>query len=187
MIIYIYDIERNSEKMFERFYPTFSFDKVEDIPYELFKKERITAVIFDMDNTLVDHKYKYNKNVKEWLKELRKKDIKICILSNSPRTHVVKKIARELSMKYLYNALKPWSFGFKKAMDLLDEKKENIIIIGDQLFTDIYGGNRFGIKTLLVKPIEKKEFWGTRIKRPIERFIIKKYKASKKYSKEISK
>ena len=169
--------------MFEKFYPTFSYDKVEDIPYELFKKERITGIIFDMDNTLVDHKYKYNKNVKEWLRELRKKDLKICILSNSPRTNVVKKIARELSMKYLYNAFKPWSFGFKKAMVLLDEKKENIVIIGDQLFTDIYGGNRFGIRTILVKPIEKKEFWGTRIKRPLERFIISKYKVDNKYGK----
>jgi len=184
MVIYIYNRERDSEKMFEKLYPTFMFDKVEDIPYELFKKERISAVIFDMDNTLVDHKYAYNKNVKEWLKELKKKDIKICILSNSPKTNIVKRVGRELSMKYLYNAFKPWSFGFKKAMDMLDEKKENIIIIGDQLFTDIYGGNRFGIKTILVKPIEKKEFWGTRIKRPLEKFIINKYKGNQKYSKE---
>lgn len=170
--------------MLEKFYPTFIFDKVENIPFELFKRERISAVIFDMDNTLVDHKYKYNKKVKEWLKELKSKDIKVCILSNSPRTNRVKSVARELSMKYLYSAFKPWSFGFKRAIELLDEKKENIVIIGDQLFTDIYGGNRFGIKTILVKPIEKKEFWGTRIKRPIERFIIKKYIRSKNNSGE---
>jgi HAD superfamily phosphatase (TIGR01668 family) len=161
--------------MFKRFYPTFVFDKVEDIPFDLFKKERISSVIFDMDNTLVDHKYKYNKKVKEWLKELKKRDIKVCILSNSPKANRVKQIGRELSMKYLHNAFKPWSFGFNKAIELLDDKKENMIIIGDQLFTDIYGGNRFGIKTLLVKPIEKREFWGTRIKRPIERYIIKRY------------
>lgn len=173
--------------MFEKFYPTFVFDKVENIPFELFKKERISAVIFDMDNTLVDHKYRYNKKVKEWLKELKRKDIKVCILSNSPKTNKVKSIGRELSMKYLYNAFKPWSFGFKRAIELLDEKKENIVIIGDQLFTDIYGGNRFGIKTILVNPIEKKEFWGTRIKRPIERLIIKKYNEKEKMSKENSK
>lgn len=170
--------------MLEKFYPTFIFDKVEDIPYELFKKERISAVIFDMDNTLVDHKYKYDKKVKEWLKDLKKRNIKICILSNSPRTNRVKQIGRELSMKYLYNAFKPWSFGFKKALDLLDEKKENVVIIGDQLFTDIYGGNRFGIKTILVKPIERKEFWGTRIKRPLEKYIINKYVKSEKNKKE---
>jgi HAD superfamily phosphatase (TIGR01668 family) len=187
MIIYIYNVERDSEQMFERFYPTFIFDKIEDIPFQLFKKERITAVIFDMDNTLVDHKYRYNKKIKEWLKELKKKEVKICILSNSPRTDRVKQIAGELSMKYLHNAFKPWSFGFKKALDLLDEKKENVVIIGDQLFTDIYGGNRFGIRTMLVKPIEKKEFWGTRIKRPIERFIIKKYKKSLKNNEENNK
>ncbi|MEG1705692.1 MAG: YqeG family HAD IIIA-type phosphatase, partial [Clostridia bacterium] len=62
--------------MFKRFFPTFVFDKVEDIPYEVLIKERITAVIFDMDNTLVNHKYVYNKEVKKWLKELKNKNIK---------------------------------------------------------------------------------------------------------------
>ncbi|MEG1990242.1 MAG: YqeG family HAD IIIA-type phosphatase [Clostridia bacterium] len=165
--------------MFKRFFPTFVFDKVEDIPYEVLIKERITAVIFDMDNTLVNHKYVYNKEVKKWLKELKNKNIKVCILSNSPNINKVKKIGKQLSMKYLYNGLKPWSFGFKKAQELLNEDKENIAIIGDQLFTDIYGGNRFGIKTILVNPIEKKEFWGTRIKRPLERYVIKKYNENK--------
>lgn len=162
--------------MFKRFYPTYIFDKVEDIPYDLLKRERISAVIFDMDNTLVDHKYRYNKNVKQWLKNLKTNGIKVCILSNSPKLNKVKKVGKELSMKYLYNGFKPWSFGFKRAQELLQEEKENIMIIGDQLFTDIYGGNRFGIKTILVNPIEKKEFFMTKIKRPLERYIISKYR-----------
>lgn len=165
--------------MLKKFYPTYIYDKVEEIPFDLFSKERITSVIFDMDNTLVDHKYIYNKKVKEWLKELKKREIKVCILSNSPKSKIVKQIGKELSMKYLYSALKPWSFGFKKALEMLEERKENVLIIGDQLFTDIYGGNRFGIRTLLVNPIEKKEFWGTRVKRPIERIIIKRYLKTK--------
>lgn len=170
--------------MIEKFYPTYIFEKVEDIPFDLFKKERITAVLFDMDNTLVDYQYKYNKKVKEWLKELKKRDIKVCILTNSPKANRVKQIGRELSMKYLHNAFKPWSFGFTKAIELLDEKKENMVIIGDQLFTDILGGNRFGIRTILVNPIEKKEFFGTRIKRPLEKYIIKRYTESLKNKRE---
>lgn len=170
--------------MIEKFYPTYIFDKVEDIPFDLFKKERITAVLFDMDNTLVDYQYKYNKKVREWLKELKKRDVKVCILTNSPKANRVKQIGRELSMKYLHNAFKPWSFGFTKATELLDEKKENMVIIGDQLFTDILGGNRFGIRTILVKPLEKKEFFGTRIKRPLEKYIIKRYTESLKKESE---
>ncbi len=162
--------------MLEKFYPNFFYENVESIPYNLFVKERIRAVIFDMDNTLVDSKYKYNKNVKSWLKGLKKQGIKICILSNTPRYNKIKKVGKELSMPFLYNALKPWSFGFKRALALLGEKKESTAIIGDQLFTDILGGNRFGIKTILVEPIDKKEAWITKIKRPIENSILKKYK-----------
>ena len=162
--------------MLEKFYPNFFYENVQSIPYDLFKRERITAVIFDMDNTLVDSKYKYDKEVKVWLKGLKKHGIKVCILSNTPRFNKVKKIGKELSMPFLYNAMKPFGRGFKRALALLDEKKENTVIIGDQLFTDILGGNNFGIKTILVEPIDNKEVWITKIKRPIENSIIKKYK-----------
>ena len=111
---------------------------------------------------------------------MKKKNIKVCILSNSPRKFKIKAIAKDLSMPYIYKAFKPWTYGFKKAKELLNEDKENIAIIGDQIFTDIFGGNIFGIKTILVKPISKKEFFMTKIKRPLETFIIKLYKKTLK-------
>ena len=162
--------------MFKRFYPSFFYVNVESIPYDLLKRERIKALIFDMDNTLVNSKYEYTKELKAWIKGLKKQGIKICILSNSPRFKKVKKIGKELSMPFLYNACKPFSSGFNKAIKLLDEKKENVAIVGDQLFTDILGGNLFGIKTILVSPIESKEIWITRVKRPLENSILKRYK-----------
>lgn len=162
--------------MIKKLYPNFFYENVQSIPYSFFIRERIKAVIFDMDNTLVNSRYEYNKDVKTWLKGLKKQGIKICILSNTPRYSKIKKVGKELSMPFLYNALKPWSFGFKKALVLLEEEKKNTVIIGDQLFTDIYGGNRFGIRTILVNPIEKRELWMTKIKRPLENSILKRYK-----------
>ncbi|MBR1884483.1 MAG: YqeG family HAD IIIA-type phosphatase [Clostridia bacterium] len=162
--------------MLERFYPSFVYSSVIDIPYSLFEKNGIKAVIFDMDNTLVNSKYIYDEKVKIWLKDLKEKGIKVCILSNTPNYKKVEQIGKELSMPYLHRALKPWSFGFKKALKILNEPKESIAIIGDQVFTDVYGGNRFGIKTILVEPIDKNEFFITKMKRPVERLVIKKYK-----------
>ncbi len=162
--------------MVRKLYPDFFYENVQSIPYSFFIKERIKAVIFDMDNTLVNSKYEYDKEVKVWLKGLKKQGIKICILSNTFNYKKVTKIGKELSMPFLYRALKPWPYGFKKAIKLLDEKKEHVAIIGDQLFTDVYGGKKFGIKTILVSPIEKHESWIARVKRPVESSILKRYR-----------
>lgn len=169
-----------------RFFPDYYFKSVESIPFEVIDKEGIKAIIFDMDNTLVDYKYKYNEELEKWILELKKKNIKFCILSNTPRRKKLKSIGEKLGMQYISNASKPWSKGFKKALEILDESKQNTAIIGDQVFTDIWGGNRFGIKTILVSPITKHEFFITRIKRPLERYVIKNYDKNhnEKYNKE---
>lgn len=164
----------------KRFFPMYYYINVESIPYQIFEKENIKAVIFDLDNTLVDSKYKYDEKVKKWINDMRQKNIKFCILSNTPRKNKVKKIAQDFDMPYILNASKPRHKGFNQAIELLKAEKENTVIIGDQVFTDIWGGNRFGIKTILVSPIAKKELIFTRIKRPLERYIIRKYNKNKK-------
>lgn len=159
----------------ERFFPDYYYKNVESIPYEILEKENIKAIIFDMDNTLVDNKYKYSNNLKIWIENMRSKGIKFCILSNTPRKKKASEISMLLNIKYIINASKPRFKGFKKAFEYLNVDRKNIAIIGDQLFTDIWGGNRVKIKTILVEPIAKKEIIFTRIKRPLERFIIKRY------------
>lgn len=165
---------------FKRFFPTYIFRSVESIPCELLEKENIKGLIFDMDNTLVDYKYEYADEARRWLQSVRQMGIKCCILSNTPRKNKAKQIAEKLDMGYIVNASKPRIKGFNKAIELLGIDKENVAIVGDQIFTDIWGGNRFGIKTILVKPIVTKEFFVTRIKRPLEKFVLNKYE---KYNK----
>ena len=87
----------------------------------------------------------------------------------------MKKTAKGLGMMYYYKAKKPRQKGYNYIIDKTKVKKENILMIGDQLFTDIYGGNRFGIKTVLVKPINKKEIIVSKVKRPIEKFVLMHY------------
>lgn len=161
---------------YHRFYPTYAFEKVEDIPFSIFTNNHIKVIMFDMDNTLIDYSSrKYSKELKAWVKELKRKDVKVYILSNSLSYKTVSRVAKELGMQYTYNAKKPFLKGFEDIKNKEKISKNEMIMIGDQMFTDIWGGNRFGIKTILVSPIEKKERIHTRFKRPIERFVMRKY------------
>ena len=162
--------------MLEKFFPNFVFNKVEDISYNFLQKNKIKALIFDMDNTLVNKKHEFTNEIKSHINLLKKNKIKICILSNTPRIKTLKDVAKKLGIDCLGFARKPGIKGFDRATKLLEEPKENIAVVGDQLFTDVYGGNKFGIKTILVDAIEDKEFIGTKIKRPLERYVMKKFK-----------
>lgn len=167
--------QKVKNKFLRRFYPTYIYEKVEDIPYELIEKEKIELIMLDMDNTLIDNNKKYNKQLKEWIKNMGKRNIKLCILSNSPFGDKVKQIASELNMPYEFNATKPLLKGFKKVIAKNNIVKDRILMIGDQIFTDVWGGNRVGVKTILVTPINKSESILSKVKRPLEKLVLKKY------------
>ena len=133
----------------------------------------------DSENTLIDNKHVYSQSLKKWAADMKEKGLLLYILSNSPFGKVVQKIAKDLGMKYIYNAKKPFLKGFYKIQKETNIPKENILMIGDQLFTDVWGGNRFGIKTLFVNRINKTETFISRIKRPLEKIVLKKYYKNK--------
>lgn len=85
-------------------------------------------------------------------------------------------MSKELEMDYILFAMKPLKRGFKRAMKQLQEKPENIAAIGDQVFTDVIGANRSRMFSILVKPLDEKDIWLTIMKRPLENYILKKYK-----------
>ena len=163
------------KKLFKNFQPTYRFDKVENIPYSLIEKDNIKLIMIDMDNTIIDYSNReYSKEIKEWTERMNRNGLKLYILSNSFLGKQVKTIAKELGMKYYYSAGKPFLKGFITIQKKEKINKENILMIGDQIFTDIWGGNRFGIKTILVKPINSRERIHTKFKRPFENIILKR-------------
>ena len=97
------------------------------------------------------------------------------ILSNTNDKEKVQKLSKILDIPYRKFAMKPLKGGFLKAQKFLNEKPENIAVVGDQIFTDVIGGNRCNMFTILVDQINKKEFWYTIWKRPIEDKIKQKY------------
>ena len=152
-------------------YPKIYIKRVEEITIEMLQKNKIKALILDIDNTLIDYEENMEESVKQWEKYLKVKGTKLIILSNKNKKTKVEKVAKTLEIPYIYFAKKPLKSGFKKAKEQLKENEEHIAVVGDQIFTDIIGGNRCKMFTILVEPIKEKDFWYTAWKRPIENKI----------------
>ena len=161
-------------------YPKEYFNNVREITIDFLNENKINALILDVDNTLIDYDKNLAQETVEWAKELKKQGIKIYILSNSNKKEKVKTVAEKLNVEYEYFGKKPLKRGFKKVQKKLQEEPENIGVVGDQIFTDVIGGNRCRMFTILVDPIDEKDILITLIKRPIENMIKNRYKRKKR-------
>lgn len=157
-----------------RFYPNMYQKNIHNIPYKKLKKLGIKCLIFDLDNTiaLIDQKL-ITEDTKNLLNKL-KEDFRIIIISNNV-TERVKSYADYLDCDYVSNAAKPLSKGYRKIRKKYHLKKKEMCMIGDQIVTDIYGGNRFSMFTILVDPLGKKDLKITSFNRFLERIILKEY------------
>ena len=156
-------------------YPNVHFEKVEQITAAFLKKQKINALILDVDNTLIDYHRKIGDSIVSWAQEIKEQGIKLYILSNTNHKEKVEEVANRLEVPYRNLAKKPFKSGFLKVQKELGEKPENIAVVGDQIFTDVLGGNRCQMYTILVDPIDEKDFWYTAWKRPLENKIKQKY------------
>lgn len=147
--------------------------RLEDINLQRLKARGICALLIDLDNTVVrrDHDL-FTPEVKEWLERAREMGFKICIVSNNS-TRRVQNLARQVGVPFVHRAAKPLRRPFYRAMKLLGVSSAETAVIGDQLFTDVLGGNRAGLYTILVEPLPGKEFWATRlISRRLEKLVM---------------
>ena len=156
-------------------YPNKYFKKVEDITIEFLQENELKVLILDVDNTLIDYKKNLSESIIKWAKELKEKGIKLYILSNTNKKEKVEGVAKKLDIPYKYFAKKPFKQGFLKVQKEVGEASNKIAVVGDQIFTDVIGGNRSKMFTILVEPINEKDFWYTAWKRPIENMIKEKY------------
>jgi len=166
--------------MFNKYFPDFYFNRIEDIPINMLIDNNVRGIILDLDNTLINSFNHCSPFAISWLMELKKNNITPIILSNYYFKQRVKKITNVFEIKYIFNAKKPNLECFSQALTLLNLEKENVVIIGDQIFTDIKGGKKFGIKTILVKPLSYIEIPPILIKRIFEIPILLAYKLRKK-------
>lgn len=160
-------------------YPKLYYKNIQSIDIQKLLDLNIKGLVLDVDNTLIDLDRNMPKGVKTWVENAKKNNIKMCILSNSNKKDKIEKVASILDVPYVYFAKKPLKSGFLKAKKILNLDIKNMAAVGDQIFTDILGANRVGITSILLESIAKKDYLITRIKRPLERAIIKKYKSVK--------
>lgn len=156
-------------------YPDLYLNSVIDINATLLKKNKLEALILDVDNTLIDYYKNLIDGAEEWCENLKSEGIKCIILSNSNKKEKVETVAKKLGIKYIMFAKKPLKSGFKRALEKLEMSPEQVAVVGDQIFTDVVGAKRMKMFSILVKQVGEKDIFITKVKRPIENAIIKKY------------
>ena len=163
--------------MFKTFYPGEYLDSTYLINFEKLYIDGYRGLIFDIDNTLVEHGVAADQRAIDLFVKLRKIGFHTCLISNNQEPRV-KPFADKVKTMFVSNAHKPSTINYIKAMRLMSTDKENTIFIGDQLFTDVWGANRAGIRTILVRPINKKEEIQIVFKRYLEKIVLFFYKRS---------
>lgn len=159
------------------FLPKLYVDSINEITAERLRNNGIEGLILDIDNTLVpNHVADADENALRWIESMKMSGFKLCIVSNGARKRVVR-FNERLKLYAIHRAMKPAKKSFLKAGRLLGLQNHQIAVVGDQIFTDIYGGNRAGMFTILVKPIDKREGGLVRFKRIFEKPILKRYAA----------
>ncbi len=134
----------------------------------------IKGIISDMDNTIVPwNNRNLNPRLVEWFAMLKKMGFKLFIISNNSKDSGGQ-LAFELGIPAIFYAVKPRRRAFRKALEHMQLSSKEVAVIGDQIFTDVLGGNRLGLHTILVTPISEKEFIWTKLMRLLERIVLKR-------------
>ena len=165
--------------MLRTFYPDDYIASTYVIPFEELYKKGYRGLIFDIDNTLVPHGAPADERTITLFERLRNIGFDTCLISNNQEPRV-QPFADKVGSKYVFDAQKPSTKNYKKAMELMKTEKENTLFVGDQLFTDVWGAKRTGIKSILVKPIHPKEEIQIVLKRYLEKIVLFFYKRSEK-------
>ncbi len=156
-------------------YPTAIFNRAFDITPLYLINNNIKALILDVDNTLTGHgSQKLPLEIEKWLSEMNSAGIKMVIVSNNFKKRV-EPFAKSINLKFCAFSCKPSPLGLAKATKMLGVKKSEVALVGDQIFTDILGANIYNIKSLLVLPMYGDIKFTIRLKRAMEKPIIKAF------------
>ena len=160
--------------MWTRFCPHQVVRRVEDIDLADLRARGVRALLLDLDNTLTPWLgYEMTPALQEWLVRA-KQDFRLCLVSNQVRARRVRRIAEQLGIPRVHGLGpwgKPWSRIFRRALRLTGAAPEQAAMIGDQLFTDIWGARRAGLYAILVEPVSKRELSWTRMNRWLARWV----------------
>lgn len=158
---------------YKKFVPSNYYKSIKDINYEDLKTQGIKTLFFDLDNTIISYdETKVSSEMCKFLNNL-KQDFKLIVISNSRKKRVQNALIN-CDLLFINYALKPLKRGFKKALKLIDSKPYEVVVIGDQLMTDVFGANRLNMKALLIGSVKRSsDRFITKINRALEKCVIK--------------
>jgi HAD superfamily phosphatase (TIGR01668 family) len=162
--------------MLRKLCPQTQTTSVCDLDPVFFKEQGIRGIIIDLDNTLVPWgEDSIEPEMVAWVRTMQSAGLKFCILSNALETRV-RTVADILKIPFVSRAVKPRKSPFRKALEKLGTQPEETAVIGDQLFTDILGGNRLDLYTVWTTPISQEEFVSTKAVRRLERLVVRRFR-----------
>ncbi len=152
--------------------PDFYYHSIHSIDLDELRSRGVTTMLLDLDNTLLPRK---STDVTEfamsWVERAKAAGFTLCIVSNNWHAHVAD-LADKLGILLVGKAIKPLPFAFRKALDLTGATPAQAAIVGDQVFTDILGGQLIGMTTVLVTPLSSSDLPHTLVLRAIERRLL---------------
>jgi uncharacterized protein len=153
--------------------PHLSLDSVLDLTPDRLRDLRLRGLLLDLDCTLKDyHAERVPDAVLAWLADLRTAGVRLCLLSNGKPARI-ERFGRELGIPYIAKAFKPLPLGCYRGLRKLAVPPARAAVVGDQLFADVLAGRLAGLFTVLVRPTSPAEPWFTRLKRPLERRVLR--------------
>lgn len=159
-----------------KFVPEYYFKTFNEASADFLTSIGVKGIVLDVDNTLEPYENPLpGDHVKEWLTELREQGISAAIVSNNGGERI-NLFNSELGLPVYYKAKKPFKKNVLNAMKDMGTDKSNTILMGDQVFTDVWAAHNTGIRAILVPPIKDKTDVFTKFKRLLEKPILKKYK-----------
>jgi hypothetical protein len=161
--------------MLEVFYPKEYVNSTYGIEFEKMYESGYRGIIFDIDNTLVPHGFPADDKAVALFKRLKSIGYKVTMLSNNKEPRV-KMFCDVVDAPYIFKAGKPNPEKYREAMKNMGTDSGNTLFVGDQIFTDVWGANRAGIYSILVKPIHPKEEIQIVLKRYLEKIVLFFYK-----------
>lgn len=159
--------------MFSKYKPTWMVDAIYKITPNQLKKLGIKAVLTDLDNTLIAwNNPDGTEELWTWILEMKNAGIPVVVVSNNKSSRIERAV-QKFELDYVSRALKPSTRGFREAQKKLNLLSDELVMVGDQIMTDVRGANAAGIRSILVRPIVDTDSWKTRINRFFERKIMK--------------
>ena len=162
--------------MLSKFLPNQFVKSVFEIQPEELKDKGIKAIITDLDNTLVEWDRTHpTEQVKQWVKTMQDANIQITVVSNNNESRC-QIFTQSLGIDFIPAARKPLAKAFVEATRRMGVEKDEVVVMGDQVMTDVLGGNRAGYHTILVIPVAQTDGFWTKFNRKVERIILNKFR-----------